>query len=213
MACGCCSGGGPCHWCGGSGGSAACGCCSWAGPCHCCGGVSSAGLPLGSPGGGDWFPVWSRRHRSRLDRLRVLGMPRCTAEGDRRSHPGAELMSFTVHRTSDGMLFPQHSSHSSHSSHASHASHVSSVNWPGPPSVPDVPIPIPASPPTPPAVPPTAPASDIATYACNLATNGLGVIQIASELVRLYGIPEDQAVVIAQQALASCAVPPAGANE
>jgi hypothetical protein len=39
---------------------------------------------------------------------------------------GAELMSFTVHRNSDGMMVPQHGSHASHSSHSSHVSHASS---------------------------------------------------------------------------------------
>jgi hypothetical protein len=35
---------------------------------------------------------------------------------------GEDLMSFTVHQNSDGMMVPQHESHYSHSSHASHAS-------------------------------------------------------------------------------------------
>jgi hypothetical protein len=39
---------------------------------------------------------------------------------------GEELMSFTVHRNSDGMMVPQHGSHASHSSHSSHVSHASS---------------------------------------------------------------------------------------
>ena len=33
-----------------------------------------------------------------------------------------DLMSFTVHQNSDGMMVPQHESHYSHASHASHAS-------------------------------------------------------------------------------------------
>jgi hypothetical protein len=37
-----------------------------------------------------------------------------------------DLMSFTVHQNSDGMMVPQHESHASHASHESHASHASS---------------------------------------------------------------------------------------
>jgi hypothetical protein len=33
-----------------------------------------------------------------------------------------DLMSFTVHQTSDGTMVPQHGSHVSHSSHVSHTS-------------------------------------------------------------------------------------------
>jgi hypothetical protein len=36
-----------------------------------------------------------------------------------------DLMSFTVHQNSDGMMVPQHESHASHASHESHASHAS----------------------------------------------------------------------------------------
>ena len=56
------------------------------------------------------------------------------------SLPGdAELMSFTVHQTSDGMMFPQHQSHSSHASHVSHASSSPGVAWPN--RLPDLPNP------------------------------------------------------------------------
>lgn len=48
-----------------------------------------------------------------------------------------ELMSFTVHQTRDGVMFPKHGSHSSHSSHSSHASHVSSSPGFGIPSLPN----------------------------------------------------------------------------
>ena len=133
----------------------------------------------------------------------------------------AELMSFTVHRTSDGMLFPQHGSHVSHSSHSSHVSHVSggAPGAPGAPYVPDVPyvpgtpyvpyVPYPPSGPT--TTPPTttrispAPGStaDIARLACARASTGFGVNQIASELERLYGLSEQEAVSIANQALAA----------
>jgi hypothetical protein len=37
-----------------------------------------------------------------------------------------DLMSFTVHQNSDGLMVPQHESHASHASHESHASHASS---------------------------------------------------------------------------------------
>jgi hypothetical protein len=40
----------------------------------------------------------------------------------------ADLMSFTVHQNSDGMMYPQHDSHASHASHESHASHASSAS-------------------------------------------------------------------------------------
>jgi hypothetical protein len=39
---------------------------------------------------------------------------------------GEDLLSFTVHQNSDGMMVPQHDSHVSHSSHSSHVSHSSS---------------------------------------------------------------------------------------
>lgn len=133
-----------------------------------------------------------------------------------------ELMSFTVHQTADGMLFPQHSSHSSHSSHASHAS--SSPGFGGP-SLPDpVYAPPVYAPPlyTPPVVAPpvyappvvappaatTAPGPaatgvDIAYIACTRASAGFGVTDISSELVSVYGVAGDDAVSIAKQALAS----------
>jgi hypothetical protein len=105
------------------------------------------------------------------------------------SLPGdTELMSFTVHQASDGMMFPQHSSHASH---ASHVSHVSSS--PGPGS--DVPNPTYA--------PPTSPTTTAPVYACTGASNGLGVNDIASGLERLYGMLQSDAVNMAQQALAS----------
>lgn len=131
------------------------------------------------------------------------------------SLPGdAELMSFTVHQTSDGMLFPQHGSHSSHSSHSSHVSHASSSPGIG---LPDLPNPI-YTPPTyappfvaPPVMPPptqttTSPpagSSDPAYLACMRALNGFGVNQIASELQQIYGLTANEAVSIAQQALTS----------
>jgi hypothetical protein len=118
-----------------------------------------------------------------------------------------ELMSFTVHRISDGLMFPQHSSHSSHASHASHASHVSGGlpgGWPSPPNLPD---PTYAPPPAPPisstTTPPAAPASDPIYLACTRASNGFGVNDIASELEQVYGIPANEAMNIAEQALVS----------
>ena len=149
-----------------------------------------------------------------------------TAPGERthaeseRSRPGdAEFMSFTVHHSSDGTLFPQHSSHSSHSSHVSHASSSPGFGVPDTPDAPYVPYVPPVYPPpvvAPPVTrrrlfppnyaPPgqtTSPASDITTFACIQASNGLGVNEIASELERLYGVPADEAVNIAKQALAS----------
>jgi hypothetical protein len=134
------------------------------------------------------------------------------------SLPGdVELMSFTVHQTSDGMMFPQHGSHSSHSSHSSHVSHASSSPGFGGPYVPLVPSPgypppvvapsvvAPAlvAPPAATTTPPPASASDITYFACTWASNGLGVNQIASELQQRYGISANEAVNIAKQALAS----------
>ena len=58
-----------------------------------------------------------------------------------------------------------------------------------------VPAPAPATPP--------GSASDPAYLACTRASNGFGVNEIASELEQLYGIPANEAVSIAQQALAS----------
>jgi hypothetical protein len=132
------------------------------------------------------------------------------------SLPGdAELMSFTVHQTSDGMMFPQHQSHSSHASHVSHAS--SSIpggggpDWPVPNPIPaPAPVPIPAPAPVPipapapaPRTTPPASGSDPAYLACTRALNGLGVNQIAGELQQVYGIAANDAVSIAQQALTS----------
>ncbi|WP_273733451.1 His-Xaa-Ser repeat protein HxsA2 [Mycolicibacterium septicum] len=136
------------------------------------------------------------------------------------SLPGdLELMSFTVHQTSDGLMFPQHGSHSSHSSHSSHVSHASSSPGYGGAYVPYVPNPVyvppvyappvvapPAAPaPTtsPTTAPPPAAASDPAYLACTRALNGLGVNQIAGELQQVYGLATNDAVNIAQQALAS----------
>jgi hypothetical protein len=135
--------------------------------------------------------------------------------------PGdTELMSFTVHRTSDGMLFPQHQSHSSHSSHSSHVSHASSSPgsgggyWPnpiytppiyGPPVVAPPPLPPPAATTSPTTAPPAA-AADPMYLACTRASNGFGVNDIASELGQVFGMPESEAVSVAQQALASVLV-------
>lgn len=129
----------------------------------------------------------------------------------------AELMSFTVHQTSDGMLFPQHQSHSSHSSHSSHVSHASSSPGTGGPYYPPIyapPIYAPpiyqppaAAPPTAPLAPTTAPppasVSDPMRHACTRASNGLGVNDIVSELQQFFGLPENEAVNIATQALNS----------
>jgi hypothetical protein len=120
---------------------------------------------------------------------------------------GTELMSFTVHQISDTLMFPQHSSHSSHASHASHAS-SSPGSWPNPPNLPSGPdMPYPTyAPPTmaPPAAtttPTPAPAADPAYLACTRASNGFGVNDIASELAQVFGMAENDAVNIAQQAL------------
>lgn len=134
--------------------------------------------------------------------------------------PGdVELMSFTVHQTSDGLLFPQHGSHSSHSSHSSHVSHASSSPGYGGGYVPYIPNPVyvpPVYPPpavAPPAAlapttspttaPPPAAAADPAYLACTRASNGLGVNQIAGELQQVFGLATNEAVNIAQKALAS----------
>ncbi len=135
----------------------------------------------------------------------------------------AELMSFTVHQTSDGTMFPQHSSHSSHASHASHASSSPGYGLPDTPDTPDLPN-LPNVPYTPPVyvpgvppvypppdvsrpgqtvIPPSGSTSDIAYVACTRASSGLGVNDIASELVQRYGIAESDAVSIAKQALSS----------
>ncbi|WP_201274425.1 His-Xaa-Ser repeat protein HxsA2 [Mycolicibacterium sp. CH28] len=137
-----------------------------------------------------------------------------------------DLMSFTVQQTSDGMLFPQHSSHSSHVSHASHASHASSSpgygvpDTPYVPYVPDVPyVPNPiyappvVAPPVvaPPVVAPpaatTGPApantADVAAVACARASYGLGVNDIANELQQTFGLGAGDAANIARQALAA----------
>ncbi len=132
------------------------------------------------------------------------------AEDQVRVERNLELMSFTVHRTADGMLFPQHSSHSSHSSHASHASHASSSPGFGVPSLPDpgyappvYPPPVVAPPAATTAPGPAASGVDIAYIACARASAGFGVTDISSELVSVYGVAGDDAVSIAKQALAS----------
>jgi hypothetical protein len=131
-----------------------------------------------------------------------------------------ELMSFTVHRISDGLMFPQHGSHSSHSSHASHASSSPGGGgsyWPNPSYSPPVyapPVyapPVYAPPPVvpPPVVPPPesttspapVPASDPRPLACRRASNGYGMNEIASELQQAFGMPENEAVNMARQAL------------
>lgn len=123
------------------------------------------------------------------------------------SLPGElELMSFTVQQTSDGVIFPQHSSHSSHASHASHMSGGIPGGWPDSPDPPNLPS-LPDGPSAtypPQSVPPTAPvaSTDPAYLACTRASSGLGVNQIASELEQL-GVPDAQAVNIAKQALAA----------
>jgi hypothetical protein len=132
------------------------------------------------------------------------------ADARARVERNLELMSFTVHRATDGKLFPQHSSHSSHSSHASHASHASSSPGFGVPSLPDPIYPAPVYPPpvvVPPAATtapgPAASAVDVAYIACTRASAGFGVTDVASELVSVYGVAGDNAVSIAKQALAS----------
>ena len=138
------------------------------------------------------------------------------------SFPGeVELMGFTVHQGSGGIMFPQHSSHSSHSSHASHASHASSSpggSWgvPNIPYVPDVPSPyippvyVPPAVTAPAVVPPAstsptaepAPAQDVdlAYIACTRALNGYGVNDISREL-QGYGLAAGEATSMATQAL------------
>jgi hypothetical protein len=111
------------------------------------------------------------------------------AETDTRLPADAELMSFTVRGTSDGRMFPQHGSHASHASHASHVSSSPGVG-PDPGVGSDVPV-------------PAVPTTSLPAYACSRASNGLGVNQIASELEQLYGLSVNDAVNIAQQALAS----------
>jgi hypothetical protein len=122
----------------------------------------------------------------------------------------AELMSFAVHQSSDGMLFPQHQSHSSHASHVSHASSSIPGTWgvpdaPNLPSLPNpiypAPVPVPAPAPGPALTGPPASGSDPAALACARAANGLGVNQIAGELQQIYGLDTNGAVSIAQQAL------------
>ncbi|MGX9789745.1 hypothetical protein [Mycobacterium sp. MMS18-G62] len=126
----------------------------------------------------------------------------------------AELMSFTVHQSSDGMLFPQHQSHSSHASHVSHASSSIPGTWgvPDAPNLPNLPnpvypapapVPVPAPAPVPALTGPPASGSDPAALACARAANGLGVNQIAGELQQVYGLDTNGAVSIAQQALAA----------
>jgi hypothetical protein len=49
--------------------------------------------------------------------------------------------------------------------------------------------------------PTPAPASDPAYLACTRASNGFGVNDIASELAQVFGMAENDAINIAQQAL------------
>jgi hypothetical protein len=120
----------------------------------------------------------------------------------------AELMSFTVHQTSDGMPFPQHQSHSSHASHVSHAS--SSLPGIGLPNLPNLPapnypapapVPVPAPAPGPALTGPPASGPDPAALACARAASGFGVNQIVGELQQVYGMGANDAASIAQQAL------------
>ena len=60
---------------------------------------------------------------------------------------------------------------------------------------------VPPPAPAPTTAPPPASASDPAYLACTRASNGFGVNEIASELQQVYGIAENEAVNIAQQAL------------
>jgi hypothetical protein len=120
----------------------------------------------------------------------------------------AELMSFTVHQTSAGMMFPQHQSHSSHASHVSHASSSPGIGLrdvpyvPNPAYTPPVVAPPPAA--TSPATSaPPGSATDPAYLACTSAANGLGVNDIVSALQQVYGIAANDAASIARQALAS----------
>jgi hypothetical protein len=120
----------------------------------------------------------------------------------------AELMSFTVHQTSDGMLFPQHQSHSSHASHVSHASSsLPGIGLPDVPSLPapnypaPAPVPVPAPAPGPALTGPPASGADPAALACTRAASGFGVNQIVGELQQVFGMGANDAVSIAQQAL------------
>lgn len=145
------------------------------------------------------------------------------AEAEVRFLGDAELMAFTVHQSSEGMMFPQHSSHSSHSSHASHASHASSSpgfglpDAPSPyipnpyvptPYVPPVYVPpaavapavLPPASPTPTTEPAPAQGVDVAYIACTRARNGYGVNDISAEL-QGYGLSVGEATNIATQAL------------
>jgi hypothetical protein len=133
-----------------------------------------------------------------------------------------ELMSFTVHQTSDGMLFPQHGSHSSHVSHTSHSSSSPGYNvpdWPSAPDAPDTPyipstpyipnapdVPLPGTnpgygPPAATTAPPVANTADPAAVACARAGAGLGLNDIANELQRTFGLGANDAASIARQAL------------
>ena len=60
------------------------------------------------------------------DEARIAEASKTNAETETKAEVklprGEDLMSFTVHQKSDGMMVPQHESHYSHSSHASHAS-------------------------------------------------------------------------------------------
>jgi len=126
---------------------------------------------------------------------------------------GEELMSFIVHQNNDGMMFSQHQSHSSHVSHSSSSPNLPDMpnmpdmpNIPNMPNMPDMPYPNYPLPAGPTASPPPASASDITYLACTRASSGLGVNQIANELEQRYGVPENEAVNIARQALASVLV-------
>lgn len=141
--------------------------------------------------------------------------PGTQAETEIRLMDDGQLMS-TVHRISNGLMFPQHGSHSSHSSHTSHASGSGGYgvpdyvpNLPSAPYVPYVPdppyAPPPAAPPptatTPPPTAPPATTADPKYVACNRANNGFGVRDIASELEQVFSMTENDAVDMAQQAL------------
>ena len=105
-----------------------------------------------------------------------------------------ELMSFTVVKTSDGEMFPQHGSH------VSHASHVSG----GIPSMPDMPSwpSLPSSTGGGSATSPApAPAADPIATACARANAGYGVKDIVAELEQSFSLSAGNAQSIAKQAL------------
>ena len=130
-------------------------------------------------------------------------------EAETRLPANTQLMSFTVHQAHDGTLFPQHGSHVSHASHASHASHISHISGlpvPGPPDPPNAPPSVPpptattSSTPTTTTSPAPAP-TDYKYLACTRASNGYGVTAIANELEQVYGLSENNAASVAEQAL------------